>query len=88
MENENYINQEIRVRMLENITLEIKEDIEKSRNERKTDQEKARQETTALRLELSADLKEALRHFDSKINNLMICMIGGFAAMILTKFFS
>ena len=88
MENENYINQEIRVRMLENITREIKEDIEKSRIDRKTDQEKARQETTALRLELSDDLKEALRHFDSKINNLMLCMIGGFAAMILTKFFS
>jgi hypothetical protein len=45
--------------MLENITREIKED-----------QEKARKETKELRLELSSDLKEALRHFDSKINSL------------------
>jgi hypothetical protein len=63
--------------MLENITREIKED-----------QEKARKETKELRLELSSDLKEALRHFDSKINSLMLCMVGGFAAMILTKYFS
>lgn len=77
MENENYINQEVRVRLLETLTRDLKED-----------QEKGRQETKQLRLELSTDLKEALRHFDSKINSLMICMIWGFAAMILTRFFS
>jgi hypothetical protein len=81
MKEENYINQEIRVRLLEELSRELK-------NESLAAREESRKETKQLRLELSTDLKEAIRHFDSKINNLTVCMIGGFITLMLTKIFS